>query len=131
VVFLLRTTFHKHFKSYHAEEDKMKILASLTFIAFILTGCTTLRPVESSQSTVQQRISSGDLVKPGDRVKIITTDENQYEIKVVSVADGYIKGEDVEVPIKNISLVEKRKLSIGKTSLLGGGLFLLFVMSQF
>ena len=109
----------------------MKIIACLIVIAFILIGCTTLRPVEFSQATVQQRISAGDLIKPGDKVKIITTDEKQYELNVISVADGYIKGKDIEIPINEIALVEKRKLSIGKTSLLGGAMFLLLVMSQF
>jgi hypothetical protein len=109
----------------------MKIIACLTIIAFTITGCTTLRPVELSQSTVQQRISSGDLIKAGDKVKIITTGEKQYDFKVISIADGYIKGKDIEIPIKDIALVEKYKISIGKTSLLGGAVFLLFIMSQF
>jgi hypothetical protein len=102
----------------------MKIIACLTMIAFILTGCTTLRPIELSQSTVQQRISSGDLLHPGDRVEITTNDGKHFEFTVISIVDGYIKAEDVEIKIKDVSLVEKREISIGKTAALIGAVLL-------
>jgi hypothetical protein len=56
--------------------------------------------------------------------------ESQSQFKVMSVPDGIIRGRDVEILIKDSDLVEKRRISIGKTSLLSGALFLLFVMSQ-
>jgi hypothetical protein len=56
--------------------------------------------------------------------------ESQSQFKVISVSDGIIRGKDVEILIKDSDLVEKRRISIGKTSLLSGALFLLFVMSQ-
>jgi hypothetical protein len=102
----------------------MKIIACLTIIAFVLAGCTTLRPIELSQSTMQQSISSGDLLHPGDRVEITTNDGKHFEFKVISVGEGYIKGKDIEVPIKDISLVEKRETSIGKTVALIGAMLL-------
>jgi hypothetical protein len=106
----------------------MKIIACLTMIAFILPGCTTLRPIELSQSTIQERIFSGDLLHPGDRVEITTNDGKHFEFKIMSVTDGYIKGKDIEIPIKDISLVEKRETSIGKTVALVGA-FLLIVLT--
>jgi hypothetical protein len=105
----------------------MKIIACLTIIAFIFSGCTTLRPIELSQSVAQQQISSGGLLNPGDRVEITTNDGKHYKFKVVSVADGYIKGKDIEIPIKDVSLVEKRVTSIGKTAALIGGALLIIL----
>lgn len=86
--------------------------------------------MQMSRYEVQERISHGDLIHSGDQVKIITNDGKHHQFKVVSVLDGSIKGKDVEIPIKDIDLVEKRRISIGKTALLSGALFLLFVMSQ-
>jgi hypothetical protein len=108
----------------------MKTIAFFTIIVFILSGCTTLRPIELSRSQVQEGISHGDLVHAGDNVKIITNDGKQHQFKVISVSDGYVKGEAVEIPIKDIDLIEKRRVSIGRTALLSGAGFLLFVMSQ-
>lgn len=105
----------------------MKIIVCLTIIAFIFSGCTTLRPIELSQSMAQQQISSRGLLKPGDRVEITTNDGKHYEFKVASVADGYIKGKDIEIPIKDVSLVEKRMTSIGKTAALIGGALLIIL----
>jgi len=101
----------------------MKIIACLTIIAFVITGCTTLRPVQLSTEALQRNIAAGYLVKPGDRVQITTMDGKQHKFKVSSIADGTIKGKDVEIPIKDISQVEKRTFSIGKTSGLAGGIF--------
>jgi hypothetical protein len=110
---------------------KMKILACLIIIVFVLSGCTSLRTIQKSKSEVQEELSHGDLIHPGDKVRIITNDGKQYDLKVVSIADGgYVKGQDVNIPIKDIDLIEKRRFSIGKTSLLSGAAFLLFVMSQ-
>ncbi len=109
----------------------MKIIACFAIIICIFSGCTTLKTVELPQAAVQERISAWDLIEPGDRVKIIANDGKEYEFKVTSVESGYVRGKSVEVPITDISLVEKRKVSIGKTSLLSGGVFLLFIMSQF
>ncbi|MBN1627388.1 MAG: hypothetical protein JW944_12775 [Deltaproteobacteria bacterium] len=103
----------------------------LTIVPFIMIGCTTLKTVEMPQNSVQERISAGDLIDPGDRIKIITNDGKEYEFKVTSVEAGYVKGKDVEISIRDIALVEKRKISIGKTALLSGAAFLLFIMSQF
>lgn len=107
------------------------LISCLTIVLFIISGCTTLKPVEMPQNAVRERISSGDLIGPGDRIKIITNDGKEYEFKVTSVEAGYVKGKDVEIPIRDIALVEKRKISIGKTALLSGAAFLLFIMSQF
>jgi hypothetical protein len=112
------------------EGDKMKILGCFTIIVLLLCSCTTFRTMQMSRFEVQERISRGDLIHSGDEVKIITHDGKQYQFKVTSVLDGSIKGKDVEIPIKDIDLVEKRRISIGKTALLSGAVFLLFIMSQ-
>jgi hypothetical protein len=114
----------------HPLEAGMKLMAYFTIIALLLGGCTTFRTMEMSRSQVQEGISHGNLIHSGDQVKIITNDGKQYQFEVISVVDGSIKGKDVEIPIKDIDMVEKRRISVGRTALLSGALFLLFVMSQ-
>lgn len=99
----------------------MKIIACITIAVFLLAGCTTLRPVQSSPQTLQEDIASRGLIKAGDRVQIATTDGRQYEFKVISVGDGHIKGEDVDVQIKDVTQVEKREVSTGRTVICAGG----------
>jgi len=109
----------------------LRSIVSLAIIICVLSGCTTLRTVELPQSTVQQRIVSEDLIIPGDKVRIVTIDGKQHDFKVATVDGEYIKGNEIEIPVKDISIVEKRRISIGKTLLLSGAAFLLLVMSQF
>ena len=108
----------------------MKILGCCVIILLLLSGCTTFDTMRMSRSEVQKQISHGDLIYAGDQVRIITNEGKQYQFKVISISDGFIRGKDVDIPIQDIDLVEKRRISIGKTSLLSGALFLLFVMSQ-
>lgn len=66
-------------------------LACLTIIAFIMTGCTTLRPMQLSRSQDSGSIIIGDSIHPGDEIKITTTDGKQYEFKVTAVEDDHLK----------------------------------------
>jgi hypothetical protein len=108
----------------------MKIIACLTVIAFIMTGCTTLRPVELSQPIIQERILAGDLIRPGDRVQITTIDGKIHEFKVISITDGIIKGKDMEISVNNIMQVEKRTVSPLKTVFLVVGILAVVAVIQ-
>jgi hypothetical protein len=64
----------------------------LLTVLFICAGCTTLRQIEGSPTELVRRLNSGELVKTGDRVLIITTDQKQYRFTVTSVGAGLIEG---------------------------------------
>jgi hypothetical protein len=87
----------------------------LTIIAFIVTGCTTLRPISQSQNEVQKPISYKDIIRSGDKVQITTADGKEYTFKVTSVEDGFIKGNDTEIVVKDILSIKKAEISKGKT----------------
>jgi len=109
----------------------MKIIVCITVIAFIISGCTTLRPVDLTPPSLQDSITQGDLIKPGNRVRITTIDEKTYKFKILSVSDGYVKGKDIEIPINDVALVEKGQFSILKTTLLVGGIiYSLYVIGE-
>ena len=107
----------------------MKNIAFLTIVVFLVSGCTTLRPIELSQSILQKRIYSGELIHPGEKVLIVTEDGKQYEFKVISIGNGFVKGKNVEIRVENIDLIEQRKVSIGKTALLLGSVFLIALIA--
>jgi hypothetical protein len=97
-----------------------KTIACITIVAFIMAGCVTYKPVEISQPEVQERISLGELIHPGDKVRITNAENQQFEFEVISVEGGYIKGKDVEIAEKDIAKIaklEKSKTSLGKTAL--------------
>jgi hypothetical protein len=83
------------------------------FTAWILiiavTGCETMRPIEASPSELQQHINSGDLLKPGDRVWIITSDEKAHRFVVTNVETGLIVGPNESVPVDQVMYLEKRQ----------------------
>jgi hypothetical protein len=66
---------------------------------------------------------SGELLQPGDRVRLVTTDETVYEFRVESVdlERGLVIGRDAHVPIADIAALETREASVGRTALLAGG----------
>jgi hypothetical protein len=98
----------------------MKLISALIVI-LLVTGCTTLKPVEMPPDQLQDRISTGQIVQVGDSVKLVTADGKQHKFKVTSITDHHIAGKDIEVPIADIVAVESREFSGGKTTALAGG----------
>lgn len=103
----------------------MKLRAITVLLACTLASaaCTTLRPIEASPDEVQRQLLSGQLVQPGDRVRLVTRDEAVHEFRVteVDLEQGLLIGKDSRVPIADVIAVETRDVSVGKTALLVGG----------
>jgi hypothetical protein len=85
--------------------------------AMACAACSALRPVETSTAAAQQQIASGQLLKPGDKVRLITADGKAHELTVTAIdADGTVEGKPESVRIADIVTVEKRELAVGKTT---------------
>jgi hypothetical protein len=92
-----------------------------TLIAIILvTGCTSMKPIELSPDQLQNRISAGELIHEGDTVRIITAEGKKHKLEVGAIADGRIIGDGIEVPIVDITAIEIKEPSEGKST----GLFI-------
>lgn len=91
---------------------------------FSCAGCTTLRPIEGSSTELRQRISSGELLKVGDRVLIVTTDNKMHRFAVAGVRADLIEGRTDSVPVDQVVSLKKRQFSRGKTLALVGGVVL-------
>jgi len=85
--------------------------------AAIGSACTTLRPVQVATDEAQQALASGQLLKPGDKVRVITRDGKAHEFAITAIdtADGTVKGPADSVRVADIVTVEKREPALGKT----------------
>jgi hypothetical protein len=99
----------------------MKIPSLLT-VALLIAGCTSMQPIDGSPADLRLRINSGELLKTGDRVLIVTTDGTTHRFTVKSAGAGRIDGASESIRLEQISALKKRQFSRGKTIALVGGL---------
>ena len=97
-----------------------KITSILVIINLI--GCTSLQSIEAPPDKLHEQIRHENLVKVGDKVKIITEDQKEHQFVVTAVNGDEIRGKDVVIPIDSIVTMETREFSTGKTVLLGVGI---------
>jgi hypothetical protein len=97
-----------------------KLISFLIIINFI--GCTSLQTIEASPDKLHEQIRRENLVKVGDKVRIITEDQKEHQFVVTAIYEDEIRGEDVTIPIDSIVTLETREFSTGKTVLLGVGI---------
>jgi hypothetical protein len=97
-----------------------KIISILVIINLI--GCTSLQTIEAPPDRLHEQIRRENLVKVGDKVRIITEDQKEHQFVVTAIYEDEIRGEDVTIPIDSIVTVETRQFSTGKTVLFGVGI---------
>jgi hypothetical protein len=85
-----------------------------------LIGCTTLQPVSGNRASLQQRLASGEVLKPGDSVDILTKDGKTHSFSVKSVSANTIDGQKESISIDQVTLIQKRTLNVGATALAVG-----------
>jgi hypothetical protein len=96
-------------------------IALLAAICLLTVACTTMRPVLESRDEFAEQIRTGALLKPGDRIRIVTDGGTQQELRVAEIrADGTIVGNRSAVRVDEIASLEKRERSWVKTGVLLG-----------
>lgn len=103
----------------------MNLLAVMAVLlgALASSACTTLTPKEETPEELRRQLLSGELLQPGERVRLVTTDESVFEFRIteIDLEQGLVIGHDEQVPIADVVAVETREVSAGKTALLVGG----------
>ena len=94
---------------------------SVFLFILLASGCSTTKPVEMTPQEVQQKISAGELIAVGDKVKIATADGEVHEFEVTAVTSEQIQGDDIAIPIDDVVAIETKEFSAGKTAALAGG----------
>ena len=97
-----------------------KITSILVIINLI--GCTSLQTIDAPPDKLHEQIRHEDIVKIGDKVRIVTEDQNEHQFVVTAINENEISGEEVTIPIDSIVTLETREFSTGKTVLLGVGI---------
>src|SRR5258705_3313304 len=80
-------------------------------------GCTTLRPSVLSTDEIHRRIDSGELLKPGDKVRLTTKDGavHDFQVTAIKTDEGLVVGQTESVRVADIVGVGKREIAVGKT----------------
>ncbi|MGB7934054.1 MAG: hypothetical protein WCH04_17865, partial [Gammaproteobacteria bacterium] len=84
--------------------------------------CTSLQTIDAPPDKLHEQIRHANLVKVGDKVRIITEDQKEHQFIVTAIYEDEIRGEDVTIPIDSIMTLETREFSTGKSVLLGAGI---------
>ena len=85
----------------------MKWLTAWAFM-IALTACTTLRPIDGRPNELQQFINSGELLKPGDRVRIVTADQKVHQFAITKIEAGLIVGPHESLPVDQVIYLKLR-----------------------
>ena len=95
----------------------MRLLVIISMF-LILGGFTTVNPVELTPEQLHGKISTGDVVKVGQSVKIVASDGTHHKFKVTEITGTHIFGKYIDMPIKDIVALETQEFIGGKTNLL-------------
>jgi hypothetical protein len=70
-----------------------------------------MRPIDGGPADLQRFIDSGELLKRGDRVRIVTADEKTHRFAITKIAGGVILGANECVPVDEVMTlaIEKPK----------------------
>lgn len=89
----------------------------------LLAGCMTTKTVTEGPEVLRQEIRAGELVKPGDRVSVVTTRTGEHVFTVAEVDADVIRGKGIEVPIDDVVALQKHQLDVVKTAAAAGGVY--------
>jgi hypothetical protein len=94
-------------------------------LTVLMTGCTTLQPMADDAGSLRTELRSGEAVKPGDKVRVVTRDGLSRLLIVTALDKNTLKGRPegvktpgavVSLPIDDIVFMEGNKVSVGKTA---------------
>ncbi len=97
-------------------------------VSFCLCACTTFQPLAGSgpiADDIRAAAAAGTDLKPGDRIRLTTTDGSIYEFRITDITDDLISGTEASVPIADIVTLEVREHDTGKPTGLVAGIVLI------
>ena len=104
-----------------------KLICALLSI-LLMAACSTVKPIEMTPEQVQQKISAGEIVAVGDKVRVATSDGEVYNFKVTALTTQQIMGDEIKIPIDEVVAIGTREFSAGKTTALAGGTVVLWAI---
>ena len=100
-------------------------LIALALLLAFAGGCTAVQRIDMDPAGLRDELRAGGVVRPGDRVTVISEVQGDLTFVVTDVDAEAIRGESIEVPIDEIVALEKRKFAPLRTgAAVWGGTFL-------
>ena len=97
----------------------------LMLVLLVLGGCMSVQKIDLPPEGLQDGIRNGGVVRPGDRIAVVSENQGEQVFVVTAVDQNVIRGESVEVPIEDVVTLEKRSVAPVRTGLaVYGGAFL-------
>ncbi len=84
---------------------------ALLLVAVLIHGCTTTRPVPLSQEGIET-------LRPGQEVRVVTRNDQVHQFKVSEITDQDLAGEDERIPFEDMTHLDRREFSGGRTTVL-------------
>ncbi|MDE0039680.1 MAG: hypothetical protein OXU77_19300 [Gammaproteobacteria bacterium] len=99
----------------------------MLFALLSMAGCISIEKFEEPPPILREAIRNGDLVTPGQHVSVVTTSRGELEFRVTHVDRKVIRGEEVEVPIKEVVALQTRRIDFLASASLAAGWYVLMV----
>ena len=109
----------------------VRAVAMAVIAAIMMSGCVTVKKTPGTPEALREAIRTGELVRPGDRVTVMTPRIGERTLTVAEVDDDFIRGDNTQIPIDEIVALEKRHFDPVKTAgvVAGGYLGLVLLVS--
>ena len=116
--------------AYQRSSQAVNLVGCMMMIISLLSGCTTLQPMAEDAESLRNELRSGEVVEPGDKVRVVTRDGLSRLLIVTSLDQFFLKGHPegvetvdavVSIPIDDIVFMEGKRVSAEKTVAYTGG----------
>jgi hypothetical protein len=125
-----RTSGYSRYRLIHCSKSRSRrvvnLLACLLLIVgCLMAGCTAMGPIADNAETLRTELRSGEAIKPGDKVRVVTRDGLSRLLIVTAIDQNTLKGRPegvkmqgavITLPIDDIVFMEGKKVSAGKTA---------------
>lgn len=88
------------------------------FLSITVILCLLLASCASHTNVHPDPVNIQSVIQPGDKVKIVTIDNQEAEFEVTEVTDEYIIGESIKVSLEDITGMKEETASAGTNALL-------------
>jgi hypothetical protein len=91
----------------------------------LLVACTPFTKTDIATLDLQRGIRAGEVIAPGDEIRVTTSDARVIELTVSAVTDDSIEGAEASVAIDSVQELEVRRFSPERAVAVGAGSVLL------
>ena len=107
-----------------------RILA-VSLVLLLVSGCMSVEKPDHPPEALRDAIRGGELVQPGDRVAVTSVGGGEQVLVVtgIDIDNDTIRSADAEIPIEEVTALEKREFSPVRTGLVGLSVSIMVVIA--